>query len=75
MDKREFRYLTSELKRYELTEIEKRFVDLTEKQFSQRGILSEQQETVLRGVYREKARWNIFPLKKRAARRQIQTFS
>ena len=50
MDKREFRYLTSELRRYELTEIEERFVDLTERQFSQRGALSEQQETVLRGI-------------------------
>jgi hypothetical protein len=75
MDKREFRYLTSELRRYELTEIEERFVDLTERQFSQRGALSEQQETVLRGIVREKAKWNILSLKKRASRRQMQSFS
>ena len=71
MDKREFRYLTSELRRYELTEIERRFVDLTGRQFNQTGILSEQQETVLRGIYREKTRWNILTVRKRPSRKQM----
>jgi hypothetical protein len=71
MDKREFRYLTSELRRYELTEIERRFVDLTGRQFNQTGVLSEQQETVLRGIYREKARWNICSARKRFSRKQV----
>jgi len=64
MNGKEFKLLTSELKRYELTEIEKRFISLTGEHFNQWRVLSEQQETVLRGIYREKARWGPLSLKK-----------
>jgi hypothetical protein len=74
MDGREFKSLASELRRYELTEIENQFVDLTEKHFDEKGTLSEQQETVLRGIHREKSKWSALFLKKRPLRRQIQGF-
>jgi hypothetical protein len=68
MNGMEFKFLTSELKRYELTEIEKRFVSLAGEHFTRRGILSEQQETVLRGIYTEKKRWGFPSLKKGLAK-------
>ena len=54
MDKGRFKSIVSALKQYPLTEVEKRFVHLTEQHFSEKGILNEEQESVLEGIYREK---------------------
>jgi len=54
MDKGRFKSIVSALKQYPLTEVEKRFVRLTEQHFAEKGILNEEQESVLEGIYREK---------------------
>ena len=54
MDKWRFKSIVSALKQYALTEGEKRFVDLTEHYFAEKGILNEEQESALEGIYREK---------------------
>jgi len=54
MDKLRFKSIVSALKQYVLTEVEKRFVGLTEHYFAEKGILNEEQESVLEGIYREK---------------------
>jgi len=54
MDKLRFKSIVSALKQYVLTEVEKRFVVLTEQHFAEKGILNEEQESVLEGIYREK---------------------
>jgi len=57
MDKRRFKSIVSGLKQYALNEGEKRFVDLTEQYFAVKGILNEEQESALEGIYREKKKW------------------
>ena len=57
MDKCRFKSIVSGLKQYALTEGEKRFVDLTEQYFAEKGILNEEQETALEGIHREKKKW------------------
>jgi len=67
MDNKRFRSIASALKHYRLTEMEKRFVELTEQVHNQNGILTEQQESILEGIYREKKRWSKnrdFPAKR-----------
>ena len=59
MDKDRFKSVVSALKRYELTEGQKRFVDLTEQYFDEHGTLNEEQESVLEGVYREQKKWGM----------------
>jgi hypothetical protein len=57
MDKGRFKSIVSALKQYPLTEGEKRFVDLTEHYFAEKGILNEEQESALEGIYREKKKF------------------
>jgi len=51
------RCVVSGLSKYELTELEQRFVQSVEQYFRQEGRLTEQQESILEGLYREKTRW------------------
>jgi hypothetical protein len=44
----------SGLNRYELTALEKRFVQSVEQFFTKKSMLTDQQESILEGVYREK---------------------
>ena len=57
MDKGRFNSIVSALKQYALTDGEKRFVDLTGQIFAEKGILNEEQESALDGIYREKRKW------------------
>jgi len=47
----------SGLNRFELTRCEKQFLELVTSYFDQKGILTEEQEVILEGLYREKMRW------------------
>jgi len=47
----------SKLNRFELTRCEKQFLELVTGYFDQKGILTEEQEVILEGLYREKMRW------------------
>ncbi len=57
MDKDRFKSVVSVLKRYELTKGQKRFVQLTEQYFYEKGILNDEQESALEGIYREQKKW------------------
>ena len=75
MDKGRFKSIVSALKQYPLTEVEKRFVRLTEQHFAEKGILNEEQESALEGIYREKKKWGKridFSEKGSVKSRQIQ---
>ena len=48
--------IVSGLSRYELTELEQRFAQSVEQYYKQTGKLTEQQESILEGLYREKIR-------------------
>jgi len=52
-DKRLNRILVG-LKRYELTLREKQFIEAVEKYFHEKSVLTDQQESILEGIYREK---------------------
>ncbi len=54
MDKERLECIMSGLNRYELTELEKRFVQSVRRHFKEKNMLTEQQESILEGVYREK---------------------
>jgi hypothetical protein len=54
MDKERLECIMSGLNRYELTGLEKRFVQLVEQYFKEKSMLTDQQESILEGVYREK---------------------
>jgi hypothetical protein len=41
----------------ELTSLERQFVGRVKEYFAKNGMLTEQQESILEGVYREKVRW------------------
>jgi hypothetical protein len=56
MDQERFRRIRSFLGRYELTIREKQFLEAVEKYFSENGKVTDQQESVLEGIYKEK-RW------------------
>ena len=56
MDKERFKNIISGLDRYELTGLEKRFVQSVGQYFKEKSILTDQQESILEGVYREKTR-------------------
>ena len=51
------KYFMSKLNRFELTRCEKQFLELVTSYFDQKGILTEEQEVILEGLYREKMRW------------------
>ncbi len=57
MEKERLKCIVSGLNRYELTELEKGFVGSVEQYFKQEGKLTEQQESILEGLYREKTRF------------------
>jgi len=54
MDQVRFRSILSSLERYELTLREKQFVEAIERYFHENGRVTDQQESVLKGIYREK---------------------
>ena len=57
MNTERLRCIVSGLTRHELTELEQRFVQSVEQYFEQEGRLTEQQESILEDLYREKTRW------------------
>ena len=57
MDKERFRCIVSALKRSELTSIERNFVERVKEYFEKKSMLTEQQESILEGIHREKIRW------------------
>ncbi len=57
MNKERLRCIASGLSRYELTRLERRFVQSVEEYFNQNGMLTEQQESILEGIYGEKTRF------------------
>ena len=54
MDTERLECIMSGLNRYELTGPEERFVQSVEQFFKQKSMLTDQQESILEGVYREK---------------------
>jgi hypothetical protein len=56
MLKEQLEGIISGLKRPGLTEREKQFVELVAQYYNQTGSLTEQQESILEGIYREKTR-------------------
>jgi uncharacterized membrane-anchored protein len=54
MDQERFECILSLLERHELTLREKQFVEAVEKYFHENGRVTDQQESVLEGIYREK---------------------
>ena len=52
-DKRLHRILVG-LKRYELTFRERQFIEAVEDYFNETGVLTDQQESILVGIYKEK---------------------
>jgi hypothetical protein len=57
MDKERLRCIVSALKRSELTSIERDFVLRVNEYFQKNSMLTEQQESILDGIHREKVRW------------------
>ncbi len=56
-DPKRLKYLMSGLNRFKLTRCEKQFLELVKGYFEQKGVLTEEQEVMLEGLYREKVRW------------------
>jgi len=54
MDKERLECIMSGLNRFELTGVEKRFVQSVERYFKEKSMLTDRQESILEGVYREK---------------------
>ena len=54
MDNKRIQSILIGLKRYALTFQERQFIDRIEKYFNEKGILTDQQESILAGIYREK---------------------
>jgi uncharacterized membrane-anchored protein len=54
MDQERFKGILSLLERHELTLRERQFVEAVEKYFHENGKVTDQQESVLEGIYREK---------------------
>ena len=57
MDKERLRSIVSALGSCELTYLEKQFVGRVQEYFKENGMLTEQQESILEGIYRGKIRW------------------
>ena len=57
MDKDRIRSIVSALGSCELTYLEKQFVGRAKEYLEENGMLTEQQESILQGIYREKTRW------------------
>jgi len=54
MDQERFKNILSALERYELTSREKQFVEAVERYLNENGEVTDQQASVLEGIYREK---------------------
>jgi hypothetical protein len=52
-DNERFRCIICALKHCGLAEVEKRFIELTGHYLDQNGVLTDQQESILEGIYRE----------------------
>jgi hypothetical protein len=57
MDEKRLNHILVELKYYDLSDLERRFVDTVKHFFQQEQRLTDQQESILEGLYREKIRW------------------
>ncbi len=57
MDKERLKCITSSLYRYQLTIREKLFIESVERYFNEKGVLTEQQQSILEGIFREKTGW------------------
>ena len=57
VDKEEFKCIVSVLMNCELSPLEKQFLSRVKEHFEKNGMLTDQQESVLNGIYREKIRW------------------
>ncbi len=57
MDKRRLTCIISGLSRYELTFLEKRFVEAAKHSLEEQSGLTEEQESMLESLYMEKTRW------------------
>jgi len=56
MEKERLKRIVSGLNRHELTRLERRFVQSVKQYFKAKSMLTDQQESILEGVYREKGR-------------------
>jgi len=54
MDKKRFRCILLLLEHYELTVREKQFIEAVDKYFREKREVTDQQESILQGIYREK---------------------
>ncbi len=54
MDQERLKRILSLLERHELTMRERQFVEAVEKYFNENGKVTDQQESVLEGIYKEK---------------------
>lgn len=57
MNGERFKYIMAGLGRYELTLLEKQFVGRVKEYIQENGMVTEQQESILEGINREKIRW------------------
>ena len=57
MDHERLRSIVSGLSRYEMTYLEERFIEAAKLSLEKQGRLTEQQETILEGLYMEKTKW------------------
>jgi len=54
MDDKRLNCILVGLKRHELTFRERQFIEAVEKYFHEKSVLTDQQESILEGIYREK---------------------
>jgi uncharacterized membrane-anchored protein len=54
MDQRKFKCILSVLERYELTLREKQFIFAIKQYFNDKGKVTDQQKSILEGIYKEK---------------------
>jgi hypothetical protein len=57
MDKGRLKCIISGLSRYELTSLDKRFVEAAKHSFEEQSGLTEQQDSMLESLYMEKTKW------------------
>jgi len=57
MDRERLKCIVSALKQSELTSIERGFLQRVNEYFEKNSMLTEQQESILEGIHREKVRW------------------
>ena len=69
MDKGRLKSIVSALGYCELTPLERQFLGRVKEYFEENDMLTEQQETILEGIFREKIRW----MKKVVQRKEAYT--